>query len=113
MDWLTTLRALWAKLTGPKKAEVVVEKLPPLVPGDMLVCYMPDEWTPSVEEREQWLEGVQRAVGKYVTLVVMPAGVRIGVVQSQRVVVNNTVGGEARPEVVAAMARRATEGGMS
>lgn len=82
MDWLTTLRALWAKLTGPKTAKVEVEKLPPLAPGDMLICYMPAEWTPQAEERERWLDGVQRAVGKDVTLVVMPAGARISVVKA-------------------------------
>lgn len=112
MDWLTTLRALWAKLTGPKKAEVVVEKLPALAPGDMLALYMPKGWTMPLEDRERWLDGVQRAVGADVTLIVLPEGVTLGVIQREKVVVNNTVGGEAGPEIVAAAVRRSTGEGI-
>lgn len=102
MDWLKKITAaVWAKLTGPKKAEVVVEKLPPLAPGDMLALYMPKGWSMPLEDRERWLDGVQRAVGADVTLIVLPEGVTLGVIQREKVVVNNTIGGLADSDAVA------------
>lgn len=102
MYWLTTLRALWAKLTGPKTATIEVQKLPALAPGDMLVCFMSPEWTPTVEDRERWIDGLQKTVGSDVKLVVLPAGVRVAVLQASHTVNNSfTVGDVASREAVA------------